>query len=118
MTLSHFISLRIAQADYLYTSYNPGVYNNHSSTWNMVRLSAGVVFNLGSYYNPPLTCTASSTPTEVFAPDPVTVTTMGSGFNPKHKVTYGWTTNGGTVSSASAQTTTVELPGWRRATTW
>jgi len=110
LTLSHFISLRIAQADYLYTTYNPGVYNNHSSTFNMVRLSTGVVFNLGSYYNPPLTCTASATPTAVYAPDAVTVTTMGSGFNPKHQVSYNWTTNGGTISGNS-QTATVTTTG-------
>ncbi len=110
LTLNNFISIRIAQADYLYTSYSPTVFTGHSSTWNMVRLSAGVVFNLGSYYNPPLTCTASATPTEVFAPDPVTVTTTGSGFNPKHQVTYGWATNGGRVSGNS-QTATVDTTG-------
>jgi len=111
LTLNNFISIRIAQADYLYTSYNPGTFNNHTSTWNMVRLSAGVVFNLGSYYNPPLTCTASATPTEVFAPDPVKVTTTGAGFNPKHPVTYGWVTNGGRVPDASSQTATVDTTG-------
>jgi hypothetical protein len=110
LTLTNFISLRIAQADYIYTSYNPGTFNNHTSTWNMVRLSAGVVFNLGTYYNPPLTCTASATPTEVFAPEPVTVTTMGAGFNPKHQITYGWTTNGGRVSGNS-QTATIDTTG-------
>jgi len=110
LTLNHLISLRIAQADYIYTSYSPGTFNNHTSNWNMVRLSAGVVFNLGSYYNPPLSCTASATPTEVFAPDSVTVTTTGAGFNPKHQVTYGWATNGGTVSGNS-QTATVNTTG-------
>ena len=111
LTLTNFISLRIAQADYIYTSYNPGTFNNHTSTWNMVRLSAGVVFNLGTYYNPPLTCTASATPTEVFAPDPVTVTTTGGGFNPKHQITYGWVTNGGRIPNASSQSATVDTTG-------
>jgi hypothetical protein len=110
LTLNRLISLRIAQADWVYTSYNPGLYDNHTSSWNMVRLSAGVVINLGSYYNPPLTCTASATPAEVFAPDAVTVTTTGSGFNPKHQITYGWATNGGRVSGNS-QTATVDTTG-------
>jgi hypothetical protein len=111
LTVTKMFSIRIAQADYIYTSYNPGVFNNHTSTWNSVRLSAGFVFNLGSYYNPPLTCTASATPTEVFAPDPVKVTTTGAGFNPKHKITYGWVTNGGKVADASSQSATVDTTG-------
>ena len=74
-----------------------------STQWNSIRLAAGVVVNLGSYYNPPLTCTASATPTEVFAPDPVKVTTTGAGFNPKHPVAYAWATNGGKMSDANAQ---------------
>jgi hypothetical protein len=110
LTLNNFISIRLAQADYIYTSYSPTVFTGHNSTWNMVRLSAGVVFNLGSYYNPPLSCTASATPTEVFAPDAVTVTTTGSGFNPKHQITYSWATNGGRVSGNS-QTATVDTSG-------
>ncbi len=110
LNLTNLISIRIAQADYLYTSYNPGTYNNHTSTWNSIRLSAGVVFNLGTYYNPPLTCTASATPTEVYAPEPVTVTTTGAGFNPKHQITYGWATNGGKVSGTS-QTATIDTTG-------
>jgi hypothetical protein len=111
LTLNHLISLRIVQADYLYTSYNTQTFIDHNSTWNSVRLSAGVVFNLGSYYNPPLTCIASAAPNEVFAPDAVTVTTTGDGFNPKHKVAYGWSTNGGRVTGDSQKTATVDTTG-------
>jgi hypothetical protein len=111
LTLTKLIDWRIVQADYIYTSYNPQTFIPHNSSWNMVRLSTGIVFNLGSYYNPPLTCTASATPTEVFAPDPVTVTTTGSGFNPKHQITYGWATNGGRVSNGASQTATVDTTG-------
>jgi len=111
LSLTNLISIRLAQADYLYTTYNPQTFIAHNSTWNSVRLSAGVVFNLGSYYNPPLTCIASAAPTEVFAPDPVTVTTTGDGFNPKHKVSYAWSTNGGRVPGDSQKTATIDTTG-------
>jgi hypothetical protein len=41
----------------------------------------------------------------------VTVTTTGSGFNPKHQITYGWATNGGRVSNGASQTATVDTTG-------
>ena len=49
-------------------------FTGHSSTWNSVRLSTGVVFNLGNYYTAPVSaaCTANPT-TPVFAGEPVTV---------------------------------------------
>jgi len=111
LTITNKFSIRIAQADYLWTYYNPQIFTNQSHNWNSVRLSAGFLFNLGSYYNPPLTCTASATPTEVFAPDPVKVTTTGSGFNPKHQIAYSWATNGGRIPDASSQTATVDTTG-------
>ena len=104
-------SVRMGQFDYIYTTYKPVTYTGHSTQWNMMRLSAGLVMNLGSYYNPPLTCTASATPAEVYAPDPVKVSTTGTGFNPKHPITYSWSTNGGTVPDANAANASVDTTG-------
>ncbi|HEX8802218.1 MAG TPA: hypothetical protein VF772_26580 [Terriglobales bacterium] len=112
LTLTNLISLRIAQADYIYTSYNPGVFNNHTSTWNMVRLSAGVVFNLGNYYTAPLSAACTANPTApVFAGDPVTVTAAGTNFNAKHTLTYAWTTTGGKLASPSTATSQIDTTG-------
>jgi len=112
LTLTNFISLRIAQADYIYTSYSPGLFTGHSSTWNMVRLSTGVVFNLGNYYTAPLSaaCTANPT-TPVFAGDPVTVTAAGTNFNLKHTLTYAWTTTGGKLASPATATSSIDTTG-------
>ena len=104
-------SIRIAQFDYIWTYYRENNLMHTSNNWNMIRLSGGVVYNMGSYYNPPLTCTASGTPDAVFAPDPVKVTTKGAGFNPKHPIAYSWATNGGKMSDASAQNATVDTTG-------
>jgi outer membrane protein OmpA-like peptidoglycan-associated protein len=110
LNVTHFLAIRLAQADYIYTNYDaltPG----HSKQWNSVRLASGLVLNLGNYYAPPPTATCSATPTEVFDGEPVKVTATGAGFNPKHTVTYAWTTNGGKVTGADAQTATIDTTG-------
>jgi hypothetical protein len=111
LNVTHRFAIRLAQVDYIYTNYHPRLAGFGSPQWNSIRLAAGVVVNLGTYYNPPLSCTATASPAEVFAPDPVKVTTTGSGFNPKHTVTYAWTSSGGRVSDASSQTATVDTSG-------
>ncbi len=111
LTLTNLISLRIAQADWVYTSYNPGLYNNHTSSWNMARLSAGVVFNLGNYYTAPISAACTATPASVMAGEPVTVTTHGTNFDPKHKLTYAWTTTGGKLDTANAESARVDTTG-------
>jgi hypothetical protein len=111
LNINKKFTIRLAQVDYIYNTYSPRLLTGQSTQWNSIRLAAGLVWNLGSYYNPPLTCTASASPDAVFAPDPVKVTTTGAGFNPKHTVAYAWATNGGKISDASSQTATVDTAG-------
>ena len=112
LNLTNFISLRIAQADYIYTTYNPHAFTGHSSTWNMVRLSTGVVFNLGNYYTAPLSAACTANPTSpVFAGDPVTVTATGTNFIAKHPITYAWTTTGGKLATPSTATSSIDTTG-------
>src|SRR5271165_4387667 len=111
LTVTPRFSIRIAQVDYIYSNYEQRFLSGHHTQWNSIRLAAGIVVNLGSYYNPPLTCTASATPAEVFAPDPVSVTTTGTNFPPKHTLFYGWTANGGKLSPDNAQSATIDTTG-------
>jgi len=112
LQLNNFIALRIAQADYLYTTYNPTVFTAHTSTWNMIRLSAGVVFELGNYYTAPLSAACTANPsTPVFAGEPVTVTATGTNFNPKHTPTYAWTATGGKLATPTAATSQIDTTG-------
>jgi len=104
-------ALRVFQYDFIYNNYSPQFISGHSTQWNTSRLAGGVVFNLGEYYNPPLSCSITVTPTEVWSGDPVKVTTTGTNFNPKHPVTYGWTGNGGKVATATTQSTTIDTAG-------
>ena len=105
-------SIRLIQADYIYSNYSHRFVSTHPTQWNSVRLAAGVVFNLGNYGAPaPLSCTASAAPTEVWVGEPVNLNTTVANFNPKHTPTYGWTTTGGKLSGNNAQTATIDTTG-------
>jgi hypothetical protein len=112
LTLTNLFSIRIVQADYLYTSYSPQAFTGHSSTWNSVRLSSGIVINLGNYYTAPLSAACVANPTApVFAGDPVTVTATGTNFSPKHTLTYGWTATGGKLAAPTAASSSIDTTG-------
>jgi hypothetical protein len=113
LSVGRRVSIRMVQFDYIYSKYDqrPDLLSSQGDVWNNIRLAAGLVLNLGSYYNPPLSCAASASPAEVWSGDPVKVTTTGTNFNPKHTVTYGWTGNGGKLSDANAQSATVDTTG-------
>jgi outer membrane protein OmpA-like peptidoglycan-associated protein len=119
-TITHRFTLRIVQADYIYTNYNiycttvidgACVPSGHTSQWNNVRLAAGVVFNLGNYYTATPTAACTAQPTEVTEGEPVTVTATGSNFDPKHTVAYAWTTNGGKLDKTDSQSAHVDTTG-------
>lgn len=112
LTLTNLFSIRLVQADYIYTSYSPQVFTSHNSTWNMVRLSTGVVINLGNYYTAPLSAACTATPASpVFAGEPVTVTAAGTNFSPKNPITYAWTATGGKLASPAAATSSIDTTG-------
>jgi len=103
-------SIRLAQVDYIYSNYNHTFASVHPTQWNSVRIAAGVVFNVGSYCNLPLSCsvTASPTPAEVLAGEPIKLNTTGTNFNSKHALNYGWATTGGKLSNATTEATQID----------
>jgi outer membrane protein OmpA-like peptidoglycan-associated protein len=111
LTVTPRLSIRLGQVDYIYSSYSHVFPSTHSTEWNSVRVAAGVVFTLGSYCNLPLSCSVTATPAEVFAGEPIRLSTAGTNFNPKHPLTYGWTSNGGKVSSSTTQAAEIDTTG-------
>jgi len=108
--IGHNFGIRVAQVDYIYSNYSQQVQLTKPQ-WNTVRLSTGLLYNIGNYYTPTPTAACSASPTEVTEGEPVTVTANGSNFNPKHTVTYAWTTNGGKLDTANAQSAHVDTTG-------
>jgi hypothetical protein len=110
--VGHRFSIRVAQADYIYSNFHtPAILGGNNHQWNSVRLSSGIIFNLGSYYVPQPTAACTAQPSEVWAGDPVTATATGSNFNPKHTIMYSWTTNGGRLSATDKQSTQIDTSG-------
>src|SRR5664280_206488 len=110
LNVTHSFAIRLAQVDYIYSNYHPKFLGTNTQ-WNSIRLAAGVVVNLGNYYAPALAATCSAQPTEVIEGEPITVTATGANFNPKHTVTYAWTTNGGKLDTANAQSAKIDTTG-------
>jgi hypothetical protein len=48
---------------------------------------------------------------EVTEGEPIKLSVTGSNFNPKHMLTYAWTTNGGKVQAENTESTTVDTTG-------
>ena len=110
----HHLAIRVFQADYEYmhANFGPGVGGGRANI-DAVRLSAGVVFHVGSIAPPvPVTLACTASPTAVFPGEQVTVTGAASNLNPKENVIYSWTGNGVTGNGATATVNTSDLaPG-------
>ena len=108
---NHHLSIRVFQADYQYTHVNYVPLGR--GNFNMARLSAGVVANLGSIAPPvPPTMACAANPTSVFPGDPVTVTATPEGLNPKWNTIYTWAGDGVSGTGATANINTSALaPG-------
>ncbi len=112
---NHKLAIRIFQADYEYMHVNwgPGVYGGRANL-NAARLSAGVVFHVGTILPPPqLTVACSANPSAVFPGDPVNVTATVGSQDPKLGVVYSISGDGITGgNSATATVNTASLsPG-------
>jgi outer membrane protein OmpA-like peptidoglycan-associated protein len=103
---NHHLALRLFQADYQFNHQDFG-------DFNMLRLSAGLVFRIGSFAPPiPVALDCSATPQSVYPGDPVTVTATASNLNPKLQVVYSWSGDGVTGDGTSATVATATLaPG-------
>src|SRR4051812_10225975 len=109
--VKHF-GLRLLRADYVFSNHQYAPEALVSSTHvRGLRLQSGVNFMFGGGAKPvPPSASCSAQPTEVMQGEPVRVTASPSNFDPKHTLSYGWTTNGGKASGNEA-TTNVDTTG-------
>lgn len=104
---NHHLALRLFQADYQFNR------QDHIADFNMLRLSAGVVFHIGSFAPPvPVALACAISQDSLFPGDPVTVTATASSLNPKMTVAYSWSGEGVTGEGPTATVATASLaPG-------
>jgi outer membrane protein OmpA-like peptidoglycan-associated protein len=73
---------------------------NHQFIYDIAQTGAlaGIYFRFGGRPPVPPTASCSVSPSEVYAGDPVTGTISTQNFNPKHTLTYQWSSTGGKAS--------------------
>ena len=109
--LSRWISFRPVQLDYLPTHFSPfnipGLGTINNANWQQsLRYSTGVSFRMGGATPPAPKIACNVTPTELLPWDgPVKASLQTSDFNPKHPLSYSWSSTGGAVSAQSPITT-------------
>jgi hypothetical protein len=97
------VTLRLFEADFQYAreNFSQNVPPTDSAlrrpTYDGVRLRTGLVFNFGGAPEIPVAASCSVQPTEVMVGEPVHATVAASNFDPKHTLTYAWSSNGGKV---------------------
>ena len=110
------LSLRLFEADYVWANHNfanqvsPAFPDLRRPQLSGVRLRTGIVLNFGypSAAVPAASC--SIQPSEVMVGEPVTATASATNFNPKHTLTYSWSSTGGKVTSKD-NTATLDTNG-------
>ncbi|HKW67919.1 MAG TPA: OmpA family protein [Terriglobales bacterium] len=105
LRLGQHVSLRLIEADYQWARHNfaPFAPENQSNlrrpSFSGARLRGGLVFNLGGGAPPEApSAQCSAQPAEVMVGEPVTANLTTNNFNPKHTLSYSWTSTGGKIT--------------------
>jgi len=108
------LAIRLFQTDYEYmhVNFGTGVWGGVANI-NAVRISAGVVIHAGNVEpQESLTLACSASPNTVYPGDPVSVTAIASGLDPRMSAVYSWSGAGVTGSGTTASVATGPLaPG-------
>jgi outer membrane protein OmpA-like peptidoglycan-associated protein len=97
------VTLRLFEADYELARHNfsanvgPEDSALRRQTYNGVRLTTGLVFNIGGAPEVPVAAACSIDRNEVLAGEPLHATVTASNFNPKHTLQYAWTSTGAKI---------------------
>ena len=107
--INNHVGIRLIEGDYLWSKFHHEPFGLGTQKGAGVR--SGLVFNIGGGAPPvPVSTSCAAQPTAVMAGEPVTITSTGSNFNPKHTVAYNFTSTGGKVTPKD-NTATVDTTG-------
>jgi hypothetical protein len=96
--VNQHLSLRPVEVDYLLTRFSANHVANYTANQNNFRYFAGIDLTFGGKPPIPPTASCSAAPTEIWSGAPVTANISTQNFNPKHTITYSWTSSGGRIS--------------------
>ena len=103
LPLTKSLTWRMFEADYVWTHQNFASVAGLSEPslrragFNGARLRTGIVFNIGGAPEVPPAAVCSIDRNEVLVGEPLHVTVAPSNFNPKHTLTYSWSSTGGKI---------------------
>jgi outer membrane protein OmpA-like peptidoglycan-associated protein len=113
LNLSRRVAFRMLRADYVFSNHQYGSASAVPETdVRGVRLQSGLVLRFGGDDTrpTPVGATCSAQPTTAMVGEPVTVSATANNFDPKHPLTYGWSSTGGRVRG-SESTTSIDTTG-------
>jgi hypothetical protein len=111
---NHHLAVRLFQADYEYMHADFGpVFFGGRANINAARLSAGLVYHVGTIVPPPpVTFACQASPASVFPGEAVMITGTADNLNPKKHAAYTWSGTGVTGTDTTAKVDTTSLaPG-------
>ncbi len=97
------LTIRLFEADFQYARHNfadvvpPTDSQLRRPTFDGVRLRSGLVFNFGGAPAVPPAAACTIDHNEVLVGEPLHATVAPSNFNPKHTLTYSWSSTGGKI---------------------
>lgn len=104
LRITHRFYWRVFEADYVGSYHHYTAYTNVPSlgrpAFNGVRLRGGLLINFGYEEAAAVGATVSVQPTQLMAGEPAMATATESNFNPKHELTYDWTSTCGKITGA------------------
>ena len=116
LNLFRSVSWRVFEADWMPTWHHfvqTGSLPTQTPFLNAVRLRTGLVFNFGGAEAQPVGATATVQPSEAMVGEPLTATATANNFNPKHTLTYDWSSTCGKITGngTNASIDTHDTPG-------
>lgn len=99
INVKRHLALRLIRADYVISNHQFGSNVAAETDLRGVRLQSGIVLMLGGEApRTVVSVTCSVAPQQIMAGEPAALTASGNGFNPKHKLHYTWSGNGGKIT--------------------
>ena len=111
--ITRLISWRLIEADWMPSAHHyDGLFPSNLARVNAqsVRLRTGILFNMHYPESKPVGATVSVQPAEAMVGEPLTATASATGFNPKHSLTYDWSSTCGKITG-KGETASIDTNG-------
>ena len=111
--LTRLISWRVIEADWMPSAHHfDGLFPSNLARVNAqsVRFRTGLLFNMHFAEEKPVAANVAVQPGEALVGEPFTATATATGFNPKHTLTYEWTSTCGKITG-KGETASIDSNG-------